>query len=150
MQAAVCSYIEEVKQARGVAVEEGAAGKSHMKKGQRVPVKLKKDPPAAKKARWEAMIEEATVDCYGEYEEFAGMLATLEDRLKFPFEARMLGETVEVVGLDEKESSERRGIVANVSRGGRQYTVALADLEAVEKDSETAEWLAAYRYWVGR
>jgi len=121
-----------------------------MKATQKAPAKLKKGPPAAKKARWEALIEEATVDCYGEYEEFAGMLATLEDRLEFPFEARMLGEKVEVVGLDERASSERRGIVAQVHKGGRQYTVALADVEAVETGSETAEWLAAYRYWVGR
>lgn len=121
-----------------------------MKKGQKVPVRLKKGPPAAKKARWEAMIEEATVDCYNEDEAFAGMLATLEDRLEFPFEARVLGERVEVIELDERESSERRGIVAKVRKGERQYTVALADLEVVEKDSETAEWLAAYRYWLGR
>lgn len=121
-----------------------------MRKGQNVPGKLKKAPPAAKKARWEALIAEATVDCYGEYEEFAGMLATLADRLDFSFPARVLGETVEVIGLDEKASSERRGVVAKVRKGERQYTVALADLEAVEKDSETAEWLAAYRYWLGR
>jgi hypothetical protein len=121
-----------------------------MKKGQKVPVKLKKDPPAAKKARWEAMIAEATVDCYNEYEEFAGMLATLEDRLDFPFEARLLGEKVEVIELDETASSERRGIVAKVRKAGRQHTVALADVEAVEKGSETADWLAAYRYWLGR
>ena len=90
------------------------------------------------------------MDCYGEYEAFAGMLATLEDRLEFPFAARVLGEKVEVIELDEKASSERRGVVVQVRRGERQYTVALADLEVVEKGSETAEWLAAYRYWVGK
>jgi hypothetical protein len=103
-----------------------------------------------KESQWQAMIEEATVDCYDEYEVFAGMLTTLEDRLAFPFEARVLGETVEVIGLDTQQSSERRGMVAQVRRGGRQYTVALADLEAVEEGSETSEWLAAYRYWLER
>lgn len=112
--------------------------------------KHQKGPPAAKKARWEAMIEEATVDCYGEYEAFAGMLATLEDRLEFPFEARVLGERVEVIELDERASSERSGVVVKVRKGGRQYAVALADVEAVEKDSDTADWLAAYRYWLGK
>lgn len=72
-------------------MEEWRRRKVHVKKGQRLLRKPKKAPPAAKKVRWEAMIEEATVDCYGEYEEFAGMLATLEDRLEFPFEARVLG-----------------------------------------------------------
>lgn len=121
-----------------------------MRKGQKAPVKRKKAPSVAKKARWEALIAEATVDCYGEYEEFVGMLTTLGDRLEFPFAARVLGEKVEVIGLDEKASSERRGVVAEVRKGARQYTVALADVEVVEKDSETAEWLAAYRYWLGR
>ena len=112
--------------------------------------KRKETHAAGQEARWRAMIEEATVDCYNEYEEFAGMLATLEDHLEFPFQARALGETIEVVGLDEEQSSERRGVVAKVRKGGRQYTVALADLEVVEKDTETAEWLAAYRYWLGK
>jgi len=96
------------------------------------------------------MIEEATVDSYDESEAFAGMLATLEDRLAFPFRAEVLGETVEVIGLDADQSSERRGVMARVRRGGRQYAVALADLEPVEKDTEAAEWLAAYRFWLGR
>jgi hypothetical protein len=115
-----------------------------------MPAKRRRAYDAAQKARWEAMIDEAMVDCYDEYEAFAGMLATLEDRLAFPFRAQVLGETVEVIGLDEEQSSERRGVVARVRRGGRQYAVALADLEAVEKDTETAEWLAVYWYWLGK
>jgi hypothetical protein len=71
------------------------------------------------------MIDEATVDCYDEYEEFAGILATLEDRLEFPFQAK-------------------------VRKRGRQYTIALADLEALEQDTKTVDWLAAYRYWLGK
>ncbi len=115
-----------------------------------MPDKRKAPRATAQKVRWEAMIEEATVDCYNEYEEFTGMLATLEDRLEFPFQAWVLGEAVEVIGLDEKQSSERRGVVAKVHKGGRRYTVALADVEAMQKDTETAEWLAAYRYWLGK
>jgi hypothetical protein len=61
-----------------------------------------------------------------------------------------MGDTVEVVGLDGEKSSERRGVVVQVSESDRQYTGALADLEAVEGGSETAEWLAAYRYWLGQ
>jgi hypothetical protein len=87
------------------------------------------------------MIEDAMVDCYNEDEEFTGMLATLEDRMEFPFQAQVLGKAVEVIGLDGQQSSERRGVVAKVRKGGRRYTVALADVEAVQKDSETAEWL---------
>jgi hypothetical protein len=114
-----------------------------------MPARRKRAYDAQQKARWAAMIAEATVDCYDEYEAFAGILATLEGRLEFPFQVKVLGETVEVIGLDEEQSSERRGVVAKVRKRGRQYTVALADLRPVEKDTETAEWLAAYRYWLG-
>ncbi len=86
------------------------------------------------------MIAEATVDCYGEYEEFAGMLATLEDRLEFPFAARVLGERVEVIELDETVSSERRGVVAKVRKGGRQHVGALAVWR---------QWRKAQRRWNG-
>lgn len=115
-----------------------------------MPARRRRAYDVEQKARWEAMIDEATVDCYGEYEAFAGILATLEDRLAFPFQAKVVGETVEVIGLDEEQSSERRGVVAKVRKRGRQYTIALADLEALEQDTETADWLAAYRYWLGK
>jgi hypothetical protein len=96
------------------------------------------------------MVDEATVDCDDENEEFAGMLATLEDRLEFPFQAKVLGETVEVIGPEQEQSSERRGVAAKVCERGRQSTIALADLEALAKDTETADWLAAYWYWLGK
>jgi hypothetical protein len=83
---------------------------------------------ADQNARWQAMVEEAIVDCYNENEELASILATLKDRLEFLFQARVLGETVEVIGLDQEQSSKQRGVVAKVRKGGRQYTVALADL----------------------
>jgi hypothetical protein len=41
-------------------------------------------------------------------------------------------------------------VVAEVRKGRRQYTVALVDLEVVEKETKTANWLAAYRYWPGK
>jgi len=99
--------------------------------------------------RLNALLEEATVDCYDEEEEFTGILVTLDERLNFPLQARALGEPVEVIGLDEARSGLRRGIMARVRKGEREYPVALAELEFVDPDSVSAEWLAAYRYWLG-
>lgn len=73
-----------------------------------------------KQARLEALLEEAMVDCYGENAQFWGVFYTLEERLAFPLQARALGEAVTVVGLDD-----------------------------VEPDPVSAEWLEAYRYWLG-
>ncbi len=101
------------------------------------------------KERLEALLSEATVDCYGEDEEFMGVLYTLEEHLNFPLNARALGEPVEVVGLDDHRSDLRRGIIARVRKGGKEYGVALAELEFVDPDPASAEWLEVYRYWLG-
>ncbi len=101
------------------------------------------------KKKLEAMLREATVDCYDEDEEFAGVCCTLEDSLHFPLQAKALGKVVEVVGLDETRSSLRRGIIARVRKGKREYRVALAELEFIDPDPVSAEWLAMFRYWLG-
>jgi hypothetical protein len=101
------------------------------------------------KERLEALLEEATVDCYGEDEEFTGVMCTLADELRFPLKATVVGELVEVMGIDERRSGLRRGVVARVSREGQDYRVGLAELEFVEADPVSAEWLEAYRYWLG-
>lgn len=100
------------------------------------------------KERLEALLEEATVDCYGEHEEFAGVVCTLGDELRFSLKATVVGEPVKVVGIDERRSSLRRGIVARVRRGGQEYRGGLAELEFVDPDPVSAEWLEVYQYWL--
>ena len=99
--------------------------------------------------RLDELLEEATVDCYGEEEQFSGVFATLEDNLKFPLQAKALGNVVEVVGLDSDRSSIRRGIVAIARREEQEHRVSLSELEFIDPDSTSAEWLAMYRYWLG-
>ena len=89
------------------------------------------------------------VDCYGEDEQFWGLFYTLEEQLRFPLQAMVLGEAVTVVGLDGERSGLRRGIIARVRKGGWEYTAALAELDFVESDPVSAEWLGAYRCWLG-
>lgn len=101
------------------------------------------------KSELEALIAEATVDCYDEHEAFMGILVTLDMRLHFPLTARALGETVEVVGLNESRSSLRRGILARVCKDGQERNVVLSELEFIDPDPVSAKWLAAYRYWLG-
>lgn len=95
------------------------------------------------------LLEEATVDCYDEEEEFSGVFATLEDNLDFPLQAKAMGNVVEVVGLDSNQSSLRRGILAIVRQGEQEYRVGLGELEFIDPDLVSAEWLAMYRYWLG-
>ncbi len=60
------------------------------------------------------MIDEATVDAYDEYEQFMGVLYHIEANLSFPFKAKALGDTVEVIGVDDEKSGMGRGIIARV------------------------------------
>ena len=99
--------------------------------------------------RLQILLEEATIDCYGEEEEFMGVLYTLEERLNFPLQVKAMGNLVEVIGLDGGQSSPRRGIVAIVRRDDQEYRVGLSELEFIEPDPVSAEWLAMYRYWLG-
>lgn len=100
--------------------------------------------------RLEELLEEATVDCYDEEEEFAGVLISVDENVAWPLPAQLAGTRVEVLGLDESASSTRRGIVARIRRGGKEYQAALADLTFGDVDETSAEWLAMFRWWAAR
>ncbi|MCW5841751.1 MAG: hypothetical protein KIT77_10950 [Caldilinea sp.] len=98
-------------------------------------------------ARYNELMDQAMLDCYGEEEEFSGVFCTLEDELRFPLQASLVGVPVVVHGLDSERSTTHRGIVAVVERDGQRYPANLADLEFVAPDEASAEWLAAFRRW---
>lgn len=90
------------------------------------------------------LIEEATMDCYNPDEDIYGFLTVLEDNLRFPFTARVVGEEVEITGLDV----ERNVIVAECHRKGKKYRVPLLSVEFNLEEVEGVEWIEAYRYWL--
>ncbi|CAG0947479.1 hypothetical protein ANRL1_04173 [Anaerolineae bacterium] len=100
----------------------------------------------ASQKQLDKLLEEATVDCYDEYEAFTGVVITLADNLPFPFEAKVIGETVEVIGIDDNRSDMKRGIIANVRKGKREYKVAFSELE-IPKKLKTNKWFELYEYW---
>jgi hypothetical protein len=48
--------------------------------------------------RLEKLIEAATVDCYDEEEQHSGLLTMIEDEVVFPFDAKVMGEIVQITG----------------------------------------------------
>ena len=98
--------------------------------------------------RLRELVDEATVDCYEEEEEFWGMLTALGDELTFPLTATLIGESVLLIGVDGEASSAHRGIVARVSHKGQEHSVSLADLQISDTNTHNADWLAAYHYWL--
>ena len=53
----------------------------------------------------ETLIEEATVDCYDEYEQATGLLTMIQDELDMPFTTRIFGMEVTVVAVEQDDGT---------------------------------------------
>ena len=115
----------------------------------------RKNPPKAgqkrqttriSKAGLEAMVEEATVDCYNESEQVTGLFTMIEENLVVPFETTVLGAPVTVERVD---LNHRDQIVAICARGRDRQAIPILDLPLPSPLPAGAEWIAAYRHWVG-
>ena len=96
-------------------------------------------------AELDALIAQATVDCYNEGEELAGFAVMIEDNLAMPFETTVLGVTVTVKKIGQTES----GIVAICVCGKHRQAIAILELPLPDPPPQGAEWIAAYRHWAG-
>ena len=50
------------------------------------------------------LIDEATIDCYGEDEEHTALLTMIEEHVVCPFRTRVIGETIEVTQFEWQSS----------------------------------------------
>src|SRR5258706_15204070 len=87
-------------------------------------------------AKLDVMIEEATVDAYGESEQTVGFFTLLEERLKLPFKTEVLGAEFTVERLDVTEDEQ---ILAVCSRGKLEQPVPILDLTLPDPPPEGAE-----------
>jgi hypothetical protein len=99
-------------------------------------------------AELDALIEELTVDAYGDEEQLSGFLVAAEEALVPGEPATIAGATVEMISVDCGPDA-RTGLTAHVLRDGARYEVALADL-SFARGSELLVVVAAYRRWQGR
>jgi hypothetical protein len=96
----------------------------------------------------DALIDDLTVDAYGDEEQLAGFLVGAEEALGRGERAQLAGVQVEVTNVDAGPDA-RTGLTARVRRGDTTYEVALADL-AFDAGSQLGLVVAAYRRWQGR
>src|SRR6266568_421256 len=103
----------------------------------------KRQPPrrSLSLAKLDEMIEEATVDDYGESDQTVGFFILLEERLKLPFKTEVLGVEVTVERIDMTDDEQ---IVAVCSRGKSQQRVSILDLTLPDPRPEGAEWIEAF------
>ena len=102
-------------------------------------------PPSPR--RLDALIEEATVDAYGESEQATAFLTAPEEYLALPFGTTVLGEAVVVEKIDLSGADE---LIAICRRRGKLQKVRLLDLELSVPRPKGAEWVAAYHRWSRR
>jgi hypothetical protein len=80
--------------------------------------------PAIARAELDALIEEATVDCYNEDEQITGLFMMLEEHLAVPFETSVLGMTVTVAKVDLTTNEQ---IVVICHRDGHKQAIPILD-----------------------
>jgi hypothetical protein len=90
------------------------------------------------------MIEEATVDAYGESEQTTGWFTMLDEHLVVPFETTVLGVQVRVERIELDESEH---IVAICRRGRVRQSIPILDLPLPTPPPAGADWIEGYREW---
>src|SRR5215470_17496986 len=109
--------------------------------------------------REERIRNEAVVDAYGPEEQAMGWYYYLENKLRFPFQARCIaakvvsplrkGETVEVRRMAPEDACSAEMLVL-IRWQRRTMAVPLSQLAAVNVDESTAEAIADWHYWVAQ
>ena len=90
------------------------------------------------------MIEEATVDAYGEGEQAVGFLTMLEEHLEVPFKTTVFDVPVIVRRVDINQAN---AIVAICHRGRHRHTIPILSLPLPVPRPTGWEWIEAYRRW---
>ena len=92
----------------------------------------------------ERMVEDATVDAYGESEQVCGFYTMLEDDLELPFKTIVLGAEVKV---ERVELTNDDRIVVLCGRGQKRQRLSILDLPLPDPPPKGWEWIEAYRHW---
>ena len=116
--------------------------------------KPKKDP-----LREDRIHNEAIADANGPEEQVMGWYYYLEDKIRFPFQAKCIapkvvsplrkGETVEAQRMAPEDACSADMLVL-ICWHGRTMAVPLSQLAAVDPDQSSAEAIGDWHYWVAQ
>ncbi len=115
--------------------------------------------PTKDPVREDRIHNEAIVDAYGPEEKAMSWYYYLENKIRFPFQAKCVvsnlvsplrkGETVEVRRL-AKDDARSTDILVLIQWQGRNMAAPLSQLAPVDADEPTAEAIGDWHYWVAR
>jgi hypothetical protein len=100
--------------------------------------------PRRREPGLDELIAEITVDCYDVDEELTGFECAFDEQAALPCPGNVIGEEVQVISVASQNG--RRELIATCERGGREYQLALLDID-LQTDRATERLLAAYRQW---
>ena len=115
--------------------------------------------PRKDRIREERIRNEAVVDAYGPEERAMGWHYSLENKLRFPFQAKCIaskvvsplrkGETVEVRCMAPEEACAGDMLVL-IRWQSRNLAAPLSQLVATDADESTIEAIGDWHYWVAQ
>ena len=116
--------------------------------------KTKRDP-----IREDRIQDEVIVDAYGPEEQAMGWYYYLDDKIRFPFQAKCIvakvisplrkGETVEVRRMAPEDACSSDMFVL-IRWKGRNVAIPLSQLTPLDADESTVEAIADWHYWVAQ
>ena len=93
------------------------------------------------------LIEEITIDAYGDDEQLWAFRQAFEDDVALPADGFVIGEPVSVIAVDY-DGNERRGLTARCRcEDESEYVIAVPDV-VLPQASAGARYIAAYRRWL--
>jgi hypothetical protein len=115
-------------------------------------------------SRRDRIEDEIIVDCYDEYEVAMGWFYYLNDNLKFPFNASIVGDikvgsikegdrviVTEFVNSDEDDVSiEDFVATVGIEKGEHIYDIPLENIKSVDCSDDTFNVIEDWRYWCER
>jgi hypothetical protein len=115
--------------------------------------------PGKDQVREDRIHNEAIADANGPEEQVMGWHCYLDDKIRFPFQARCIarrivsplreGETIEVLRMAPEDASSGEMLVL-IRWHGRVMAVPLSQLTAIDTDETTSEGIGDWHYWVAR
>ena len=112
-------------------------------------------------SRKDRIEDEVIVDCYDEYEVAMGWFYYLDDNLKFPFKATVLGDikisslqegdsitVTEFINSDEDDVSIYNFVATvGIEKDEHIYDIPLVNIKGVDCDDDTGNAIEDWRYW---
>jgi hypothetical protein len=113
--------------------------------------------PKEDRIREDRIIMEIVVDCYNEQERYMGWYCHLEQKLKFPFQAKCTyprptsplkkGESITVIGMLHDDFDYPSDIKVKIRWQGRTMGVPLSQIVSIDAGDEADEAIADWHYW---